>query len=217
MRNDLQDLFPLQIAQTLQEYVLMGMGIGNEGGESCSRHAGARLVTPGASTEFLGGDQQFFLGVPLQRAVVRGTTHDPVALHVGIDHPHIKWIIAHRDARFDHFGIAEVVIPVVKMIHLDPTAPLHLGTPFRRTGAGVSHKGLVVGNAAMLALPTVFHAPKVCLAWRLPNATVLALIVDLVGPLHQVRVEVPKRPDGLFLGVNSFGEQASLLGRLTEP
>src|SRR6266536_1550981 len=66
----------------------------------------------------------------------------------------------------------------------------------------------------MLALPTMFHPPQVRFPWRLPNATVLALIVDLVGPLHQVRVEVPKRPDGLFLGVNSFGEQASLLGRL---
>src|SRR6266702_7131827 len=66
----------------------------------------------------------------------------------------------------------------------------------------------------MLTLSTLLHPPEVGIAWRLSNATVFVLIVDLIGPFYQIGVQVPKRPDGQFFWVNSFCEQASLFGCL---
>src|SRR5450759_502284 len=184
----------------------MSMSRGDKGGQPRCRHICPRLVTPGLLSHFGCCHLQFFLRASLKDAVVWATTDDPVSLNIGVDHPDVKRIIAHRNARLDDIGVPKVIVPIVEVLHFDPTAGLHLRCPFAGARTRIAENGVVVGNLAMLTLTTLFHPPEVGVAWWLSNATVLVLIVNLIRPLRQVRVEVPKRPDGQFFWVNGFCE-----------
>ena len=53
--------------------------------------------------------------------VLRDAPH-PVVLHIGIGHPKIEGIIAHRDMGPFDLGIAERIMPVIDAMDLDPLA-----------------------------------------------------------------------------------------------
>ncbi len=157
--------------------------------------------------EFSRGDEQFFLGVPLQAQVGRAT-RDPLALDECKGRREIKRIISHWDSGFDHLGITEGIVPVVEMVHLDPAAFLHHCCAFDRRRAGCFQKAVVVGNPTMLSLSSPFHAPQVRRLWRHANAAVLILVVDLIGILAQIAVEIREHPESMILGINRAGQQA---------
>src|SRR2546428_13094896 len=100
----------------------MRMRGGDKGGQPRCRHICSRLVTLGLLSHFCCCHLQFFLRVSLEDAVVWATTDDPVSLNIGVDYPDVKRIVAHGNARLDDIGVAKVMVPVVEVLHLDPTA-----------------------------------------------------------------------------------------------
>ena len=60
----------------------------------------------------------------------------------------------------------------------------------------------------MLSLAPLFPPPQVRSLWRHAKTAVLVLIVDLVGVLAQIAVEIGEHPEGVMLGINGAGEQA---------
>src|SRR5260370_15716653 len=100
------------------------------------------------------------------------------------------------------------------MVDLDPAPFLHNRCAFGRGRTRRFQKALIVGNTAVLSLSSPFPSPQVRRLWSHPNAAVFLLVVDLVGLLSPVAVEIRARPAGIVLRISGTGRQARLLRRL---
>ncbi len=99
----------------------MGRRLGEELGEMFRRDAERRagLLTLAQ----LGRCQEPGLfRVPLELRIILGDAPHPAILHIGIGHPEIEGIIAHRDMGPFDLGIAERIMPVIDAVDLDPLA-----------------------------------------------------------------------------------------------
>ena len=211
--NDGEYLFLIQVSQPLPEQLLMSTRFAHMGSQARRGKIGVDPVAFGLPAQFGRRDEQFFLGVALQ-GYIRRAAGDPLALHLRVGRAEVKRIIAHRDGGFDHLGIAKRIVPVVKMVHLDPVALLHNRRAFRGGGAGGFQKAVIVGDPAVLSLAPLLHSPQVSGLRGHADAAVLVLIVNLVGILSEVGVEIREHPEGMMPGVNHASKQARPLCRL---
>src|SRR5437773_10736593 len=119
----------------------------------------------------------------MELPIGRGHALDPALVDIGVDYTDIKRIVAHGHPRADHVRQAEDVMPIREIMHFDPLARMHQGRAARGTGEGREPKGLVVQDPPRGALAPIGQTYGPGLAWALTKGRMLALIVDVVGPL----------------------------------
>lgn len=191
----------------------MGARFAHVGGQTRRGKVGADAVASGLSAQFGGRNEQLLLGVSLYDHVGRAAG-DPLSLHLRAGSAQVKRIIAHRDGDCDHLGIAKGIVPVVKMVHLDPAALLHDHRALGGGGAGGFQKAVVIGDPAVFSLASLLHPPQVGGLRGHANAAVLVLVVDLVGILSEVGVQIREHPECVVPGINGASKQARPLRRL---
>src|SRR5579871_4354739 len=152
----------------------------------------------------------------LQVQIGRATGH-PLALHEREGRRDVERIVSYRDGGFDHLGIAEHIVPVVEMIHLDPAAFLDDRGAFDRGWAGCFQKAVVVGDTAVFSLTSLLPSPQVRCLWRHTDAAMLVLVIDLISILAQVGVKIREYPESMMFWINGAGQQARPLRCLRIP
>ena len=163
----------------------MGDRFAHVSGQTSSGKGGTDTISFGLLAQLLGGKEEFSFRVTLQ-CHIGGATGDPAALDLGIGRADIKGIVAHRDSRFDNFRIPKLVVPVVKVIHFDPTALLDESRLFCRGGAGIFQKAVGISHPSMFSFSPLPHPPQIGGLGRHPKTAVLVLVIDLIGIVDTV-------------------------------
>src|SRR5437588_1966739 len=122
----------------------MGSRVAHMMGKPGRRKFGTHPIALGALVQFLRGKEEFTLRVSLQPNIGRTAGH-PEPLDLCVSGADIKGIVAYRDRRFDDFGIAKRIVPVGKVMDLDPAALLDDTGPFGRRWTGRFQKAVIVG------------------------------------------------------------------------
>src|SRR5438128_7248319 len=85
----------------------------------------------------------------------------------GIGDANVEGIIADRDLDAFDLRIAERIMPVIDMIHLDALPRPHGRRTFTRTGTGRHHKRVIIGDLAVLPLTAQRQPHLEGLTWAL--------------------------------------------------
>ena len=146
--------------------------------------------------------------------VLRDAPH-PAVLHIGIGHPDIEGIVAHRDRGAFDLGMSQRIVPVIDTVDLDPLARLHGRRAFARARTGGHQKRVIILDMAMLPFPPKHQPHLEDFTWALPQGGMHGLVIDLIRPLTEEVIQIPKRPDRVSLRVHRCGEESRLFAGLS--